>query len=242
MHEAQIHDQNIFVTFTYEDDQLPQYGSLVKDHIFKFFKDLRNSIYPKKIRYFQCGEYGDESQRPHFHAIIFGHDFSDKVLWNVRDNIRLYTSSTLDDIWQRGMCTIGDVTFESAAYVARYVTKKINGELAEEHYMRTCPYTGEIIWLEPEFATMSRRPGIGSKWYDKYKDDVFPHDEVVMNGIAHKPPRFYDTRYEFEDAMKAFEIKNRRLDNINKDENTPERLAIKKAVKEAQLKFLKHTI
>ena len=146
-------DRNCFVTLTYNDEHLPANGSLNKRDITLFLKRLRKR-YGKGIRYYQCGEYGELLSRPHHHAILFNHDFEDKQLWSVRGGVRLYRSASLEQLWPYGYSTIGDVTFESAAYVARYVVKKITGEREGEHYR------GKM----PEFATMSRRPGIGRGW------------------------------------------------------------------------------
>ena len=130
VHEASLHTDNCFITLTYSPDCLPSDGSLNHDDFQKFFKRLRKHIAPKKIRYYMCGEYGEDLQqpsklgRPHFHACLFGLDFDDKQLYIVRDDVKLYTSATLEKIWGKGFVTIGDVTFESAAYVARYIAKK----------------------------------------------------------------------------------------------------------------------
>lgn len=274
MHEAQLYEDNCFLTLTYSDENIPQYGSLDKSHYQHFMKRYRRfieeytwdgneyklnprimvwngrkKIYEqkilkcyKKVRYFQCGEYGDETERPHYHAVVFNHDFHDKKLFYNRDDTQLFTSDTLTKLWGYGHCTIGAVTFESAAYVARYVVKKMNGEKAVEHYMRTDPITGEIIWLEPEYATMSRRPGIGREWYEKYKNEVYPSDTVVVRGREMKPPKYYDTIYEFQDVMEHFQTINERFDKIDKSELTPERLAVKKEVKEAQLTKLNRSL
>jgi len=86
------------------------------------------------------------------------------------------------------------LNFESAAYIARYVTKKVTGQRAAAHYERVSPSTGELVQVEPEFATMSRRPGIGAGWFAKYGSEVYPSDEVIVRGRACRPPRYYDER------------------------------------------------
>lgn len=190
-----------------------------------------------KVRFYHCGEYGDETRRPHYHAILFGLDFDDKKVRNVRDDIVTFTSHTASSIWGNGHVVLGDVTFDSAAYVSRYITKKINGEMANDHYLTTDPLTGECYWLQPEYATMSRRPGIGHGWYEKYKDMVKRHDSVIINGKEITPPGYYDSLYELEDAMGAFEMKQKRLDEI--EDLSEEQLKIKLAIKQAQLKYIK---
>lgn len=241
MHENQMHEQSCFITLTMNEEYLASRDnpySLDKSEFQKFMKRLRKK-YGNKIRYFHCGEYGEKNQRPHYHAIIFGMEFEDKELFKVRDEIRLYTSETLAKLWPYGFNTIGEVTMESCAYVARYVTKKIKGEAAAEHYITWDTTTGEGIPIEPEYATMSRKPGIGKTWFEQYKSDVYPHDYVVMNKHEIKPPRYYDNLLS-EDELRA--IKEKRAEQlpevIDKYDENMDRLWVKEAVKENRLKIL----
>lgn len=144
MHEAQMHDENCFLTLTYSDEHVPSSGSLDKGALQKFWKRLRKRFPERRIRYFACGEYGERLHRPHYHACVFGFDFPDRELFMMREGIPLYTSEALAQCWPFGFCSIGDVTFESAAYVARYACKKITGEAASRHYERIDYETGEI--------------------------------------------------------------------------------------------------
>jgi hypothetical protein len=228
VHEAQMYDRNCFVTLTYDDEHLPANGSLNKRDFQLFMKRLRKR-YGAGIRYYQCGEYGELLGRPHHHAILFNFDFPDKQLWSVRDGVRLYRSASLEQLWPHGYSTIGDVTFESAAYVARYCTKKITGKLAGEHYK------GKM----PEYATMSRRPGIGRAWLEKYKDDVYNHDYVVVrNGLKLRPPRYYDKIYDEIDPERMMALKEKRgeaaTENIK--ERHWQRLEVKEELAERRLK------
>ena len=141
-------------------------------------KRLRKRWPKDRIRFYMCGEYGDLKGRPHFHACLFGFDFPDKEVYSKRGDVTLYSSKMLDEIWGKGMCIIGDVTFESAAYVARYIMKKITGNLAESHYNG----------LTPEFNKMSLKPGIGSEWFDKFSSDVYPDGKVVVRGHLSRSP------------------------------------------------------
>jgi hypothetical protein len=158
-------------------------------------KRLRKKYSKKKIRYYQCGEYGENFGRPHYHAIIFNHTFSDmeKVRGKHKD---LYTSEILKKIWGKGHVSIGTVNFETAAYVANYVQKKINGKNKKEHYELIDYNTGEIVERQQEYATMSRRPGIAGDWLAINKDDVYPSDFITINGKKMKPPKAYDRQYE----------------------------------------------
>ena len=193
MHESKLHRANCFLTLTYDEENLPYDYSLDKSVMQKFIKRYR--FMHGKLRYFAAGEYGDENFRPHYHLCIFGHDFSDKIqcdLRNPADGNALYVSESLNRLWPYGNARIGALTFESAAYVARYVTKKINGEKAYDHYTRVLDTTGEIIQVQPEFAVMSLKPGIGAGWFDKYSSEVYPNDRVIIRGKEAKPPRAYD--------------------------------------------------
>jgi hypothetical protein len=174
MHEASLYEENCFITLTYE--KMPPNDSLNKKHFQDFMKRLRKAYGGRTIRYFHCGEYGENFGRPHYHAILFNLDFNDKKYWSIVNGNKYYTSEKLNKIWGKGYCIIGSVSFDSAAYVARYVTKKITGEAAFEHYTDFDRETGEITReRDPEYATMSRRPGIGSVWLDKFKTDVYPN-------------------------------------------------------------------
>ena len=251
MHEAQMHQENCFITLTYSDDQLPRDRSLHKHHFQKFMKRLRKAIAPKKVRYYMCGEYGDNTKRPHYHACLFGYDLPDKELFRTTDGINLYSSASLEQIWGKGFVTVGDVTFESAAYVARYVTKKITGIRADEldeiglkHYEWLCPITGEVTELQPEYTAMSLKPGIGKTWLDKYDSDVYNHDHVIVNGKKCRPPRYYDKLLESYDSEKLEELKKSRQEKavLHEKNNTLDRLMVREKVQNQRFKQLKRTL
>lgn len=185
MHEARMHEKNCFLTLTYSDENLPADGSVHVEELQKFFKRLRKRFPNSKIRYYACGEYGDLHMRPHFHAIVFGFDFPDKKpFFKTKHGDIVYRSEILEDLWSVGHSSIGTVTLNSCGYVARYVVKKFKGKDADEHYKK--------LGILPEFVVMSRRPGIGREWFEKYYKDVFPGDFVVdRNGKKNAPPRYY---------------------------------------------------
>lgn len=188
MHEASQHEQSSFLTLTYSDEHLPEDGSLDVREWQLFAKRVRKRVGP--FRFFHCGEYGDRYGRPHYHACVFGLDFSgDRRLWKTSGGHRLYVSPTLDELWGRGHALIGDVTYDSAAYVARYCLKKRHGDGAEEHYGGR----------KPEYCTMSRRPGLGRGWYERFGNEVREWDEVIANGVPRRPPKFYDSLFEMTD-------------------------------------------
>lgn len=246
-HESSLHDCNSFITLTYDSANIPPYGSLVLSDFQKFLKRLRKALGKngKKIRFFHCGEYGDREGRPHYHAIIFGYDFPDRTHWRTTDRgDKLYRSKLLESLWTAGASEIGSVTFESAAYVARYNMKKVNGPMADTHYSRVDLATGEIVKIQPEYCTMSRRPGIGDGWFKKFHTDAYPSDTLTLNGKKMRPPRFYDNRFEILDADRMDKIKAKRSREGKKtvDNNTPERLAVREEVLETKLKKLKRTV
>mgnify|MGYP000216674262 CR=1 FL=1 len=244
VHEATLHRDNVFITLTYNDENLPESGTLVKKHFQDFMKRLRKHIHPKKVRYYHCGEYGDENHRPHYHALLFGYDFIDKVKYSDNGENSLYISETLNKIWGKGYCYIGSVTFESAAYVARYIMKKITGENAEDHYSSLDLETGEIHKIIPEYTTMSRKPGIGQGWYEKYKDDTYKDDTIVVRGQPMRPPHYYDTQLEKEDRNQHDNLKRvRKLEGIkNKHNSTGRRLIVREKVATSKATQLKRKL
>lgn len=231
-HEAQMHVDNSFVTLTFKDEFLPANRSLDVRHVQLFMKRLRKSI-PHKVRYFFCGEYGGERGRPHYHGLLFGHDFSDREFLKVSPSgEKLYRSASLERLWPFGFSSVGDFSFSSAAYVARYTMKKASVKDVD-HYVDKC--TGEV--LAPEFVVMSRRPGIGSVWFDKFGRDVYPHDNVIVNGHRKRPPRFYDGLLAKGDPDLLESLKAERVRRSKKDSDV--RLLVREKVKLAQIKSLK---
>jgi len=246
MHEAQLHNDNCFITLTYDGDNLPSDGSLNVRHFQLFMKRLRKHFSDKIVRFYHCGEYGDTFRRPHYHACLFGIDFSDKTLFKSGE-YNLYVSDTLTDLWGLGFCTIGELTFDSAAYVARYVVKKFKSssdEAKRHHYSVVDKTTGEINFLKPEYVTMSRRPGIAADFVRKYQSDIYAYDSVIANGVRMRPPRFYDTLFEqqFPDAFTL--IKSARLNPDDKTkrrrsfENSSDRLAVREECSERRASLL----
>ena len=180
MHEASLYENNVFLTLTYAE--MPKDESLVLEDWQKFMKRLKKAYRGRKIRFYMCGEYGETTHRPHYHAILFNFDFSDKVfLKRSETDHEIYISRKLDAIWSHGDCYIGSVTFESAAYCGRYVMKKLTGNRKSEYGCR-----------RPEFSTMSLKPGIGTPWLEKWKTDVYPVDYCVFKGKKVKVPKAYD--------------------------------------------------
>lgn len=250
VHEASLHADNIFITLTYDNEHLPEHGSLRYRDYQLFMKRLlvhteRHTNRPVGVRFYMCGEYGENFGRPHYHAIMFNYDLEDKKLWKMERDNPLYTSQILTDLWGHGHTSVGSVTFQSAAYVARYLMKKVTGDAADAHYNTIDPDTGEVLReRRPEFTNMSRRPGIGGKWFDRYMDDVFPDDFVVLNGKKVSPPRFYTSRYEllYPDEVAQIKRVRRKRSEKRAHDSTPERLRVRETVLESRISRLKRTI
>lgn len=224
-----MHEDNCFLTLTYDDDHAPKNHSLNLRDIQLFNKKLRKKI--GKFRFFHAGEYGNNTGRPHYHMCVFGYRPADLRLYKITSQgHRLYTSELIDETWGLGKCWIGDVSFESAAYVARYIVKKINGPAAADHYQGRAP----------EYTTMSRRPGIGSTWLEQYANDVYRHDSLVLRGKRMRAPRAYDRRLELTDPSLIERIKRRRKACLQ--ERTDEQLAVSAVVKTAQIASLRRNL
>ena len=192
-----------------------------------FMKRLRFKYKHLKLKFFMCGEYGEKNARPHYHAIVFGMDFDDKEYWyTTKAGQRIYRSAVLSTLWPHGYAAIGSVSFESAAYVARYVMKKRTGEGSESHYETFLPDTGEIVSKNKEYAKMSLKPALGREWYDKYKNDLYPKDYITVKGKKYSVPKYYDRLLEEEDPEYFEEIKVNRIKRAreHRDNNTYERL------------------
>lgn len=242
MHESSQYSDNCFITLTYNNDNIPLNRSLDYTHFQKFMRRLRKRFKDTKVRFYMCGEYGDNLGRPHFHAILFNLDFPDKRLWKVSPTgHHLYISDMLAELWPFGYSSIGNVTFESAAYVARYCVSKRTGKGAVHWYSYVDLDTGEYITRVPEFNKMSLKPGIGYAWLDQFYSDVYPRDGVLVNGKMTKPPRYYDKVYEKHFPEIFDKVKDKRLLDIKliMRNNTYKRVEAKKYLTLQRSKSLK---
>jgi len=189
-----------------------------------------------------CGEYGPETYRAHYHAILFGYQVPDPVLCRVKDGKRYYTSQFLDSQWQLGGTEVSAVTFQSAGYVARYILKKQQGDPDElfQRYVIINPETGEMTSRKLEYTHMSLKPGIGDKWYEKNKSDCFPHDYCVLpDGRQTSVPGYYRDKLKNDDPALWNQLRLARIEKAKSDtNNTPDRLAIREQCKSAQAKRL----
>ena len=248
-HELTLHNEGCFLTLTYNDENLPTDRSVRKEDWQSFLKKYRKAIYPKKIRFMACGEYGDNQEpdkiacnfgRPHYHAIIFGHNFTDRVPFKKSaSGEQLYQSDELDRLWDKGYASIGEANRKSAGYVARYITKKIGGEEAEDHYQWVDLTTGEVTYVQPEFALHSKQPGLGHGWFMKYRSDL-EKGFLTVDGKKVAIPKYYLRLMEKYDDAKHAELTTRRsqeMDHLDPD-NTLDRLRVKEEVKKIRTKTL----
>lgn len=238
-HEAQMHERNCFVTLTYRDEDIPSDYSVKLRHWQLFNMRLRK-LGGSGIKFFGGGEYSDPPfLRPHYHGCYFGYDFPDKVYRCQRNGYRVYTSELLRELWPYGHHELGSVTHASAGYVARYALKKINGKRADDHYFRRSPIDGEMHRVEPEFCTMSRRPGIGSSWFDKFASDAFPSDFLIVNNRRVKPPPFYLNKLDEHGQVRIKRARKRAsIQPQVRANNTPDRLAVREYIAKDRVKRL----
>lgn len=230
-YEAELHAENWFLTITYDNEHLPEAmtmidpktgeelgenpnGSLKNVDTTNFLKKLR-AYYERKynhkgIRYMLCGEYGDEGQRPHYHAIMFNLPIKPESLrfheYN-ENHEAMWRCPEIEQIWGKGMIVAAEVNWNTCAYVARYVTKKVGLPTEKEHY--------KALGIEPEFFRMSRRPGIGREYFEQHKEEIYSKDKIIIKKygggtLKIKPPKYYDKLYDLENHEKMEEIKKKR--------------------------------
>lgn len=244
MKELRLHDRSSFLTLTYDDAHLPKLPNgrptLVLEDVQNFLKSIRQHFSPHPLRYFQCGEYGEKTFRPHHHMILFGEDFCKdrEQIEDSRSGFKQFTSPTLTRFWGKGRATISEVSFESAAYVARYCLKKITGKGATFHYQGR----------KSEFVTMSRRPGIAAGYFDENKHTLYPADFLIpdIGRPPSLPPKYFDKLLERVDPTLYEEVKKKRVEGLDfyTDPNSTDmRLETRERLKQATIKnSLKRTL
>lgn len=245
--EAYSHgyDNCAFLTLTFNDDMLARRSnpfSLNRTAFQSWIKRLRKAVkseYNKEFRIMACGEYGAKHHRPHYHMIVYGFNFPDSKVWKYRrvhgKDVLYKRSEFLEKVWSPahsnesyGFSVIGDVNFESSAYVARYVTKKLFGKYAEKVYKDK----------EQEFLTTSRMPGLGYGYLVQFYKQIFDLGYIML-GNGHKVPipRYYINKLQEIDEEKYNEYSivnwNKRIDNLFKKDlnSTQERLLVREELK-----------
>jgi len=244
MHEAASHDSNCWLTLTYDDAHLPPGPSLHYPHFQLFMRSLRRSIKPIKPRFYMCGEYGTDFHRPHYHACIFGYDFTDQVLHKSTETGNyIYTSPLLTKLWPYGQSTIGKLTKQSAGYTARYCLQKVTGHASQTHYA-IADSDGVLTTREPEFNRMSLKPGIGAAHFHRYSSDFVNRDYSISDGTRTPLPAYYDKLHKRLNPINADQAKEDRVIKAltHADNNTPERLAVRQVVTQARIQSLKRNI
>jgi len=239
--ESKVSSPNWFVTWTYDDEHLPKDGGLCYRDIQLLHKRMRKKL--GDFRFFIAGEYGDVTKRAHYHACYFGLQLDDLVPANGMHRAgkaKLMRSDTLRDLWGKGNHTIGEVTYESARYCAVYTTKRLGGAMADTAYSRI-DSDGEIHRVEPEFAKMSLKPGIGEPFLRKYHKEIYVHDGVYIKDRKMAVPRYFDAVFEKLDPELIDKVKVDRanLAEVHWQDNTEARLAVREACKHAKEKFNK---
>lgn len=191
---------------------------------------------PGRIAFYMAGEYGEIHGRPHYHALLFGVDFADKKLHGrSKAGEYIYRSQTLEKLWPHGYSSIGEANFNSAAYISRYIMKKRTGDGNKKNYEILDIETGEIWTKKKEYNCMSRNPGIGKAWWDKFKTDVITTDKVITKrGRQLRPPRYYDNQLKrYDKALFEATKHARELEAIaHAAEHTTERLEVQRIVAE----------
>lgn len=230
--EAKQYEHNYFITLTYNPENLPtnpylydeETGSIHQDtptlnpqHLTKFMKDLRRYYeYHREhtgIKFFACGEYGEKTQRPHYHLILFNLPVDDLKYYKTNfSDKRFYTSATLEKIWGKGFVVIGEVSYESAAYTARYILKKQTGKDSKYVYLNR----------EKEFSRMSRNTGIGYNYFYENKDKIYNDGAINVRTkdkvIPVKIPAYFDDLMETYNPELLYKTKDERLKHMeNKD-------------------------
>lgn len=227
--ESQLYKENYFVTLTYDDEHL-----IVKDEItdkdgFTWLNEDQNATLSTEdferflntfrqimkrdykvdgIRFIGCGEYGEESQRPHYHFILLNCPLPSETFFEprIKNGNTYFRNTIIERAWTKGISNICPANWETMAYTARYITKKINGEGSEQLYAAN--------GLIKEFFRQSRMPGIGKPYYDLHKDEIYKNDYILVKtkkGTAYRtPPKYFDDLYEEEEPEKFKEIKWKR--------------------------------
>lgn len=244
--EASLHSQNYFVTLTHDDDNIPPSWSVRKSYVQDFIRALRRRV--GKVRFLACGEYGapEKGRRPHYHAILFGADLKKGLIpWEPKDGNEYWRSVDVEKAWPYGFSNVSNVNFATCRYVAKYVVKKQNrgpdfrNPFAKyvEEYRRIDAYTGEEWYVEPEFGLQSLKPGLAHDWFVKYWRDVYPSDEVLIDGKAYKPPEYFDKLLARYNEPLWETVKSTRMrECIEKSYKPGSSFAVKERVMEERIK------
>lgn len=257
MLELESHENAYFCTFTYDNDNLPFATSinpdtgeiistptLVKRDFQLFMKRLRKAYTDNHIKYYCAGEYGSTTARPHYHAILYGLDIKDLEVYK-RDQrgYKLYNSDWLNKIWKKGFVVIGDVTWDTCAYTARYIMKKQNGSDSKIY---------DDLNIEKEFSLISTKPAIGREYFDNNVDKFKDYDRIYLStsdgGLNFRIPRYYmklleegyvDDWQRIKDNRKIISDCQKDLKLLNTSLSYTEQLEVEEDIKKNRIKSLK---
>lgn len=233
MLEASLYEQNLFLTLTYNEKNLPKNGSLVKTDHQEFIRKLRLKLNNQKIRYYMCGEYGEKYSRPHYHLCLFGLKLNDLELLPPelqKGDTLLYGSKTIQECWRKGQEVIGELTFDSAAYTARYCTKLLTGEKRKKYGVK-----------QPEYSAMSRNPGIASSWLEENACDIISADRIITCNQKTATPRYFLNKLKERDPKNYERIKKVRDDKNLKRGFEWQRLITAEELSKIKIKKLKRS-
>lgn len=215
--ELPYHENAWFLTLTYDDENVPWShnnglgvdmgtGEITVENLTLNYKDMqdfwkrlrRNIQYhkrgdEKKLMYFQCGEYGGKTHRPHYHAIVYDLPIKQEELkeYKRKNGAIYYNVDWITKVWGMGHVVIAPAEWKAMAYTARYTTKKIYGKDAKQYY--------EDMGILPEKIVMSKNPAIGARYYEDHKDQIYERDKIQLkNGRVCKPPRYFDKLFDLE--------------------------------------------
>ena len=239
MLEQQQWEFNEMLTLTYNDENLPKrkgvdlktgemqlVPTLEREDVQLFLKRLRKywkqHYNQDNIRFYMCGEYGDQKGRPHYHLLMFNFEVKDKEFYkHSKKGFKMYHSKIIEKIWGKGHIELNEVNAETCAYVARYIMKKQKGTGAKEIY--------ELQGKEPEYTNGSRKPGIGGVYFEQNKDKIFEMDKIYINtgkGLETcKPSKYFDRLYDAEEHDLMEDIKARRKELAEARQRTQEHLS-----------------
>lgn len=253
VHESALYEDGFgstFITLTYRSKEecnesqlkaghhVPDDYSLDKTHFQKFIKRVRKH-FDQKVRYFHCGEYGEENLRPHYHAALFNCSFKDQKIHTLNREGNTYTSELMSKLWPYGFSVIGEINFTTATYIAGYIFKKVTGDQAKEEYLRS-DLDGVAYWVKPPYVTMSLKPGIGADFYMKYASDFYPSDEAPVpgKGVVHGVPKYYDSllKRKYPELLEMVKAARKDFAELHKDDFTTERLESRKICAIARIK------
>lgn len=239
-HELKFHDESCFLTLTLDDEHFP---TSQDDFVAKYVLGLKRiRRHSPRIRTFGCLELGTHTRRPHGHLLVFGRDFSrDEPVSRGPNGDLVYRSNELDALWGLGHASVGELTRESAGYVARYVVAERSDRAGPVLEAVPHPVSGEPVFLRPA-APWARSQGLGRAWFEQYGRQAIEQGAIVERGGVRRPiPKFYSKL-----AKQAFPTVGADAECIAQLRaleqawnRTPERLAVRAEVKRAQLRTLK---